>query len=153
MLLLMFRVAGDLYAVAAERVVEVVPRIELRPIPHAPESLAGLFNYRGKAIPVIDLGLLLSTAACIDRLDTRVILVEEPGEARGRLVGVVAENVSDVATVRDDDVVLPAMNMAEAPYLGPVVRTDRGLIQVISVEKVLPEALREAIFGQPAEGT
>jgi chemotaxis-related protein WspB len=147
----MFRVAEDLYAVAAERVVEVVPRVELRPIPHAPAWLAGLFNYRGKAIPVIDLGLLLGSAPCVERLDTRAILVEEPGDRRGRLIGLVAENVSDVATVRDDQVVLPAMNMEGAPYLGPVVRTEKGLIQVIAVERVLPETLREAIFGQPAE--
>src|SRR5262245_34905425 len=153
MLLLMFRVAENLYAVAAERVVEVVPRIELRPVPHAPKSLAGLFNYRGKAIPVIDLGLLLASGPCMDRLDTRVILVDEPGSGRSRLVGLVAENVSDVATVQDDQVVLPSMNMEEAPYLGPVVRTERGLVQVISVQKVLPESLREAIFGRPAEAT
>src|SRR5262245_45993951 len=113
MLLLMFRVADDRYAVPAGRVVEVVPRVELRPIQHAPASLAGLFSYRGKAIPVIDLGLLLGSAACIDRLDTRMVLVnvDEPGEHCGRLLGLVAENVSDVAAVSDDQVVLPAMQM------------------------------------------
>src|SRR3954451_8554304 len=68
MLLLTFRVSDDLYAVAAERVVEVVPRVELRPIPHAPACLAGLFNYRGKAVPVIDLGILLGSTPCLERL-------------------------------------------------------------------------------------
>ena len=61
MLLLVFRVAGDAYAVEAARVVEVVPRVELRALPHAPEALAGLFRYRGRMVPVIDLGVLLGT--------------------------------------------------------------------------------------------
>ncbi|AGA28993.1 chemotaxis protein CheW [Singulisphaera acidiphila] len=151
MLLLTFRVAHDLYAVAAERVVEVVPRIELRPIPHAPESLAGLFNYRGKAVPVIDLGVLLGSTPCLERLHTRVILVDEPGGRGERLIGLVAENVSDVIMVKQEQVVLAAMNMEQAPYLGTVVRTEMGLVQVISVDKVLPKSLREGIFGPPSE--
>lgn len=150
MLLLTFRVADDLYAVAAERVVEVVPRIDLRPIPHAPASLAGLFNYRGKAIPVIDLGILLGSSACLERLHTRIILAAEP-DCRDRVVGLIAENVSDVMMVRDDQVALPAMNLAEAPYLGAVVRTDDGLIQLLSVEKVLPKSLHDALFGLAEE--
>jgi chemotaxis-related protein WspB len=151
MLLLTFRVSDDLYAVAAERVVEVVPRIELRPIPHAPACLAGLFNYRGKAVPVIDLGILLGSTPCLERLHTRVILVDEPGGRGTHLIGLVAENVSDVMVVRDDQVVLPVMNMEQAPYLGTVVRTDQGLIQIITVEKVLPKSLRDAMFGLPSE--
>ena len=64
MLLLVFRVAGDPYAIEATRVVEVVPRVELRALPHArPEALAGLFRYRGQMVPVIDLGVLLGSRA------------------------------------------------------------------------------------------
>ena len=151
MLLLTFRISNDLYAVAAERVVEVVPRIELRSIPHAPEALAGLFNYRGKAVPVIDLGILLGSTACLERLHTRLILVDEPGGHGERLIGLVAENVSDVMVVKEDQVVLAAMNLEQAPYLGTVVRTDMGLVQVISVDKVLPKSLREGIFGLTSE--
>lgn len=151
MLLLLFRVTDHLYALAAERVVEVVPRVEVRPIPHAPDYLAGLFNYRGRAVPVVDLGRLLGSSACGHRLDTRVILAREPGACGGRLIGLIAEQVSEVAAVRDDQVVLPGMGLETAPYLGTVVRTDAGLIQVITVERILTASMRDAIFGQPAE--
>jgi chemotaxis-related protein WspB len=151
MLLLLFRVIDQRYALAARRVVEVVPRVDLRPIPHAPEFLAGLFNYRGRAVPVVDLGRLLGASSSLDRLDTRIILAREPGECGGRLLGLVAEHVSEVATVRDDQVVLPGMSLEDAPYLGEVVRTEAGLVQVIAVEKVLSESLRNAIFGHSTE--
>jgi chemotaxis-related protein WspB len=147
----MFRVSGDLYALAAQRVVEVVPRVDLRTIPHAPDYLAGLFSYRGRAVPVVDLGRLLGRASCLDRLDTRIILAREPGASGGRLLGLIAEHVIEVARVADEQVVLPGMSLENAPYLGSVVRTDAGLVQVISVEKVLPESLRDAIFGQLTE--
>ena len=76
MLVLTFRVNDIPYAVPVRRVVEVVPRVELRAIPHAPDYLAGLLRYRGGAVPVVDLGLLMGEVACPDRLDTRIILVE-----------------------------------------------------------------------------
>lgn len=153
MLLLLFQVTEHRYALAAERVVEVVPRVELRPIPHAPDYLAGLFSYRGRAVPVVDLSRLLGSDSCLDRLDTRIILAKEPGASGGRLIGLIAEHVSEVAAVRDDQVVLPGMSLDRAPYLGAVVRTEAGLVQVLTVEKVLPESIRDAIFGHPTEAT
>ena len=76
MLLLTFRAAESLYAVDVARVVEVVPRIDLRRLPHAPAFLAGVFDYRGMVVPVVDLGILLGSEACRDRLSTRIILVD-----------------------------------------------------------------------------
>ena len=93
MLLLTFRAAENLYAIDVARVVEVVPRINLRQLPHAPGFLAGVFDYRGKVVPVVDLGVLLGSESCRDRLSTRIILVNsrpaaparpgQPGEAAG----------------------------------------------------------------------
>lgn len=60
MLLLVFQVAGESYAVEANRVIEVVPRVDLRRLPHAPAALAGLLRYRGQVVPVIDLGVFLA---------------------------------------------------------------------------------------------
>ena len=59
MLLLTFTAGPNRYAIDVTRIVELVPRVELRKIPHAPAFLAGLLGYRGKVVPVIDLGLLL----------------------------------------------------------------------------------------------
>ena len=64
MLLLTFTAGANRYAVDVARVVELVPRVELRSVPHAPPFLAGLLGYRGKVVPVIDLGLLLGALPC-----------------------------------------------------------------------------------------
>src|SRR4051794_7179766 len=81
MLLLTFRAAESFYAVDVSRVVEVVPRIDLRRLPHAPAFLAGVFDYRGMVVPVVDLGVLLGSESCADRLSTRIILVDSrPGD-------------------------------------------------------------------------
>ncbi len=75
MLLLTFTVAGEPYALDVASVVELVPRVPLRAVPHAPAYLVGLLEYRGEVVPVIDLGLLLASTPSGERLSTRIILV------------------------------------------------------------------------------
>jgi chemotaxis-related protein WspB len=167
MLLLTFTVGSDRYAVDVAHVVELVPRVALRSIPHAPAFLAGLLNYRGKVVPVIDLGLLLGTAPCRDRLSTRIILVNNapgnqnhgkqardesvqdggqspPDQERGpTLLGLVAEEVSDLTDARSEQLLTAPVGLPQVPYLGAIVQTDQGILQLIAVEKIVLGPLTE----------
>ena len=133
MLVLTFRIADVPYAVAVRRVVEVVPRVELRAIPHAPGHLAGLLRYRGDAVPVVDLGMLMGGVACPDRLDTRIILVDRGAAG---LLGLVAERVDDVRGVDESKRAVAGLEIGDAPYLGPIYETDDGLLQLIEPGKI-----------------
>lgn len=53
--LLCFTIADARYALALDRVVEVVPRLLLTPLPGAPASVTGAFSYRGTPLPAVDL--------------------------------------------------------------------------------------------------
>ena len=154
------------------RVVELIPRVELRSIPHAPAFLAGLLGYRGKVVPVIDLGLLLDVGPCRDCLSTRIILVndspgdhnrwnqdressgEETREARANLkpapdlLGLIAEHVSDLTYVRPEQIVPAPVRLPRTPYLGPIVQTDQGIVQLIMVEKVREASLQSSDLGE-----
>ncbi len=139
MLVLTFRVAEVLYAVAVKRVVEVVPRVALRNLPHAPDYLAGLLRYRGGAVPVVDLGLLMGKSACRERLDTRIILVDgglHGGSGTGHL-GLIAERVDDVRVVDESKRTVAGLEIERAPYLGSVYETDEGLLQLVEPSKIL----------------
>jgi chemotaxis-related protein WspB len=166
MLLLTFTAGTNRFAVDVTRVVEVVPRVELRKIAHAPAHLVGLLGYRGNIVPVFDLGLLLDAAPCRDRLSTRIILVNDAPErndgsdgARDHspenlmkakaiddrvqsLLGLVAENVSDLTEIRPENVVPIPVSLPQTPYLGAIVHTDWGIVQLITVEKVREASLR-----------
>ena len=161
MLLLTFTAGPNRYAIDVARVVELVPKVALRSIPHAPAFLAGLLGYRGKVVPVIDLGLLLDAAPCRDRLSTRIILVNgAPGDQnRGKqdrdesvqdggqrlpdrereptLLGLVAEEVSDLTYVRSEQLCPAPVRLPQAPYLDAIVQTDQGILQLIAVEKIV----------------
>lgn len=165
MLLLTFQAAGQLYAVDAARIVEVVPRVNLRPLPHAQACLAGVFEYRGDVVLVVDLGVLLGAGPAPDRLSTRIILVDRaaavprrragdreleappgpsprvPTPSRRSLLGLIAEQVSELATVDPDALIAAPVQVPRAPYLGGLAETPRGMAQLIAVEKVMEETV------------
>jgi chemotaxis-related protein WspB len=148
MLLLTFTAGANRYAVDVARVVEVVPRVELRPVPHAPAFLAGLLGYRGKVVAVIDLSVLLDAPPCPDRLNTRIILVNAAPDLN--ILGLVAERVSDLITVRPEQVSPPAVQLPQAPYLGAIVQTDEGIVQLIAIETLREATLGAAVIGPEA---
>ena len=166
MLLLTFTVGANRYAIDVVRVVEVLPRVDLRTIAHAPASLAGLLEYRGKIVPVVDLGLLLDVTPSRDCLSTRIILVHDSPDLRSQkvrvsqdtqerpeaaqvqvnrnqgILGLIAEHVSDLTSASPEHIVPSPVWLQEAPYLGAIVQTDKGLVQLIMVEEVRGASLR-----------
>ena len=58
MLFLLFELGQDRYALDVRQVAEVLPLVEFKRIPQAPPFVAGLLNYRGDPVPVIDLSQL-----------------------------------------------------------------------------------------------
>ena len=119
MLLLKFEIGTAAYAIDSARIEEVVPRVQLRSVPHAPEYLPGVFHYRGKVLPVVDLGVLLGGESALDRLSTRIMVVRT-GPDCSRLLGLLACRVSDLVRVDGSKLQPPAVQLRRAPYLGEV---------------------------------
>jgi chemotaxis-related protein WspB len=157
MLCLLFQVAGCKYAVEVARVTQVVPRIGLRPLPQAPAYLAGLFDHGGQVVPVLDLGVLFNSYPCAQRLSTRIILVEVPGSGGhgARRLGLIAENVTEIrpAPLTSDDAAPPEGSPhPDRPVLGRILQLDGDLVQMVRVENLLADDVRDRLFGTVLEG-
>jgi len=174
MLLLTFTAGANRYAIDVVRMVELVPNVELRSIPHAPPFLAGLLDYRGKVVPVIDLGLLMGTTRCRDCLGTRIILVndargdhnhekddrDDSSENQARspsrlmpassLLGLIGEQVNELTYVQPEQVVPSPIRLPQAPFLDAIVQTDQGIVQLIAVERVRDATLCDNLLGLEA---
>ena len=55
MLLLAFHIGSERYSILAKDILEVLPLVQLKKIPRAPEFILGLLDYRGIPSPIIDL--------------------------------------------------------------------------------------------------
>ncbi len=151
MQLLTFTVAGQTYAIESRRVVEVLPLVPARPIPHTPTYIRGIFTYRGRLVPLLDLGQRLATGPLAERLSTRVIVVEWLLAGRDpRQLGLVAENVISICSTEDAEASLPSLDFHDTPFLGNILRIGGRTIQLIAVEQLLPSDISTGLFPEPA---
>ena len=147
MLFLLFQLGKDRYALSANSVVEVVPLLALKRLPAAPKGVAGMFNYRGRPVPAIDLCELATGIAASERLSTRIIIVNYRHEdGTDRLLGLIAENTTEMLRKNTKDFVDSGVNLASAPYLGPMLMDSKGVIQWIDEQKLLSAHVRDLLF-------
>ena len=150
MLFLLFQMGKDRYALEASRVVEVLPMLALKQLPQSPNGFAGLFNYHGRPVPVLDLCQLTIGQPAAERLSTRIILIHCPdGRGRQRLLGLIAEHATEMLRRNPRDFVDPGFKSKDAPYLGPVLLDPKGAIQWIHEQHLLSEHVRNVLFAEP----
>jgi len=151
MLFLLFQIGRDRYGLEASQIVEVVPLVILKKIPQAPPGVAGIFNYHGTVVPVIDLSELAGGQPSALRHSTRLVLVNYPIDAEQQhVLGLIVEMATEtihLGMAAFNDV---GVDVHEAPFLGPVAKDGRGLIQRIEVKDLLSDDLRDRLF-QPTE--
>src|SRR6202023_549896 len=97
MLFILFQIGRDRYALSADRIIEVLPLMNLKRVPCAPVGVAGVLNYRGTPVPVIDLNEMMLAQPAARRMSTRIILVRYPFEAGPpRALGLIAETLHNM---------------------------------------------------------
>jgi chemotaxis-related protein WspB len=150
MLFVLLEIDSDRYAIAAAKVAEVLPLVHITRIAQAPHGVAGVFNYRGAPVPVVDLSLLVANRPAAPRYSTRLVLVQlADGDGRSRLLALIAERAT--ATLQRDpaEFVPSGIDRSGAAYLGPVATDPRGVIQWIDPARILPAAVHDALLNEP----
>ncbi|MFA6561409.1 MAG: chemotaxis protein CheW [Verrucomicrobiia bacterium] len=153
MLFIFFRLGKEQYALEATRVIEVVPRLPLRPQPGTPDYVAGLFNYHGVVVPVLNLGTLTSGVPCQERLSTRIILVDRTlKDGAKKVLGLIAEAVTDAVEKEPSDFSAAGVVTGQAPYLGTIALDEGGMIQRVLPEHLLPVEVERLLFSENPSG-
>lgn len=151
MLFLIFRLGPERYALDANEIVEVLPCVALKTIPAAPAWVAGVFNYHGRTVPVIDLVALALGRPATDHVSTRTILVNYPAGDDAQILGVIAEHANRTLRRAAADFGPSGIDTPAAPYLGRVAADAGGLLQWIRIADLLPPEVRASLFAaEPA---
>jgi len=152
MTFLLFQMGGDRYALEAGRVAEVLPRIALKKIPTAAPGIAGVLDYHGAAVPVVDLSAMVLGQPAPPSLSTRILLLRYGGESGPEhLLGVLVAQATETLRRELSDFQPPGVTTPAARFLGPVTNDARGLIQRVELEQLLTPAAREQLWQQAAE--
>jgi chemotaxis-related protein WspB len=130
------------YAIDAAAIVEILPLVAVRRMPHAPRGVAGTIIYRGAPVPVLDLGEIVLGRAAPSRLSTRILLVRAGNRT---LFGLIAPNTTETVRFHPADFAPSGVSNVAAPFLGPVAAGPRGLVQRIELATLLAPYLAAGV--------
>lgn len=136
MLALIFQVGQDKVAVDVRRIREVIPRVRLTGLNSGPSWIAGVFVYRGRVVPVVDLHRLTGAGECPPHLSSRIILFPYPIDVPESLVGLLATQVAEIREIRPG-LVQPLPSDPGRPGLGPALPDGSGILCLLDPDWLL----------------
>ncbi len=145
MMLLLFKVREDRYGIDVKRIIEIMPNVPLQRIPKVPDYFAGLLNYRGDVVPVVDLSQLIDHCVSKPCLSTRIILIEPEGDGL-RPLGLLAEGATETIKVSEDAFSRTSVGVHGEAFVEGMIAHDAGMIRQINLENLLTPAIRSFLF-------
>lgn len=138
---LVFNYRSSLYAVNTLNVREIIWLPELAAIEEFPPHIVGVFNLRGRIVPVIDFDLLFGHPRHQYRTSDSVVIIE----AENRLMGVIVSEVLDVKEIAAADIETPLVEEGGKTkprhhYLQGEAKSGDDIIMVLEAGALLKHA-------------
>ena len=96
---LTFDLSGEIFALEALLVREVLDQCPETQVPGAPGFIDSVINFRGRIVPLADLRLAFGLTQTGASLDSRVIVIEFEIDGETMLIGLRADKVFEVTTI------------------------------------------------------
>lgn len=138
---LTFGLSGEVFAIEADRVREILDLIPVTTVPGADPFVGGLFNVRGKVAPLADLRIRFGMRIAPPSRDTRIIVMEIPLDGEPSIVGMLADKVYEVceiagATIED----APEIGMTwPSAYVRGIGKRGDDFIIIPDMDKIFAE--------------
>jgi len=136
--MLLFYVGKEIFACDSEPIVEVVPKVILKKIPHAPGFCAGLLNFGGIPVPVIDFCQLIENRPSGDSMHTRIMLFKHPdSDSQTPILGIIAEKVTETTVQKPSSFIDSGVKVKDFPYLAGVHSIDGKVTQLVLIDELI----------------
>lgn len=132
---LTFAVEKEEYGIEIRCVMEIVGIQEISSIPECADYIKGIINLRGSIIPVLDMRLRLKKEPIPYNDRTCIIVVEIDGITAGLIV----DNVAEVVTIAEADIVAPPqMNSGtQYRYINGIAKTGEKIKLLLDCKKLI----------------
>lgn len=128
-----FKIAGEDFAIAIERVQEILKLQKVFSIPGLPEFLSGVMNVRNTVIPLMDLRRRFGKKPSGTK--ERIILVRVEQERLGLLV----DSVHEILSLLPEEVINPPSIFKgfKTEYLKGLGKKDERVIILLNIDNIL----------------
>lgn len=128
-----FTLVDKEYAVAVEKIREVIRMRKITPIPDSAAFVEGVISLRGKVIPLINLRKKLGLGLAELTRANRIIITQ----CGRHVLGVIVDKITDVITLDEASIEAPDAVLKEAKYLIGLGKIGKRLILLADIEKLL----------------
>jgi len=128
-----FRLEGQRYALDLSQVERVVPMVAVSPLPKTPAVVAGVINYRGFVVPVLDLRPRFGFPHREFRLTDHLLLAR----TTRRMLALPVDEVLGVNEVPVEDTFDPSTLQPGAGYVTGIAALADGLLFIHDLEALL----------------
>ena len=137
-----FRLHDQEFCVRTTTIREIRGWAPVTPMPHTPPYVLGLINLRGAVIPVIDMACRLGMKMTEPSERSAIIVTD----IAGKLVGLLVEQVSDMMTIKGEDL-QPAPEIipeAQRAFCRGIVALEKTMVCFLNLDTVIAEELAQA---------
>lgn len=137
--LIVFKLAGEEYALPIEQIKEVVLTPDVAQIPHTPSYIKGVANIRGNVIAILDLEEKFNLVSDVSELKSaHYTLVIESEEHKG---GILVRDVPNTLTVKkselDNTESVMQYSSLDEDCINGIVKIDQRLVILLDIMKML----------------
>lgn len=131
-----FKLENELYGLDINRVQGIEKEQQVVSVPNTANYIKGIMNLRGDVIPVYSLRKKFGMADTTST-DTQYIIVR----TNGALLALEVDSVDEIHNVESEDIhMVPSIvNSVDTRYFDRVLKTERGLIITIDIDKLLSD--------------
>lgn len=130
-----FALGGETFGLPVTHVVEILRVSGITRVPHAPPTVRGMTNMRGKVLPVVDLRVCLGLPPVELDAQRRILVIA----SRGRHIGLLVDAVQQVERIDRDSVQPPPPDVmtSESEYIIGVIQVSARLVILLDADRVL----------------
>ena len=133
-----FALGDRLFGVDIMSVDEIRQWTSATPLPHQPEWNRGVLNLRGAIVPVHDLRARLG-GELTEPTPSHVVVI---ASIRGQSVGILVDAVSDILTIRAEQIhpLPPNVSEVDESTISGLVSTGDSMVALLDLNRLFPSA-------------
>jgi purine-binding chemotaxis protein CheW len=141
--LVTFALGADLFAAEVFAVERVLRHVQPSSVPDVPEWIAGVIEYSGGVIPVVEMRRRMGLPPAEVSHDTRILVFA----AQGGRIGAIVDAVHEVVTIPKAAVAAPPpmFRGLAAEFVRGIAKVHDRLVVILDVDRVLTSADRIAL--------
>ena len=142
---LSFKVGDETYAIHTQYVISILALKPITKLPEAPAYVRGVINFRGSALPIFDMRIMLGLPETESNMETSIISTEIDNNDSTLKIGLLVDSLTGVFNISPKDILAaPSVSKhMKTSWIEGLVRTDETFTQMLKLDSLIREFDKE----------